>query len=283
MQTNWDKVLSESQLVSLSEVYLKLQQLIDSDNYSLVEIAETIGLDPAVTTRLLRIVNSCFFGLAAKIDTVNRAINYLGAKQVHDLVLTMWISQTFGNLKVEDFDMKDFWKRSVYNAISAREIAQLFNVIDSERLFVTGLLADIGHLMMYQAIPELTLEARQLAQQKQAPLHLVEQEHIGFDYTAVGSALLNNWNLPESISDCVKNQLTPDKAESFEMETAILHLSGLLTQAYEQELPIENVLENANSRVLELTEFNQEDALAVDQQSREDLSEVFNLIFPSKH
>jgi len=75
MYTTWEKVLKDSQLISLPEVYIKLQQLIASDDYTLADISEVISFDPPITARLLRMVNSSFFGLADKVETISHAIN----------------------------------------------------------------------------------------------------------------------------------------------------------------------------------------------------------------
>jgi len=280
MQTHWEKVISESKLISLPEVYLKLQQLLNSPHYSMADIAEVIGYDPAITARLLRMVNSSFFGLAAKIETVTRAINYLGTQQVHDLVLTTSIAQSFSDIDNDAFNLHEYWQRSVFCAIAAREIAMHCNVLDSERLFVTGLLSDIGHLLMYQAIPELTAQARAEAEATQTPLHLVEQRLIGFDYTLAGSAMLQHWNLPESLTDTIKHQFNPGNSTHYQLETVILHMASALADGFEHNIPVATTLQHLNSSVINITNLSVADAEVVDRSSRKSLDMVFQLLFP---
>jgi len=280
MQTHWEKVISESKLVTIPEVYLKLQQLLSSNNFSMAEIAEVICYDPAITARLLRIVNSSFFGLAAKIETVSRAINYLGTQQVHDLVLTTSIAQNFSDIDNDAFNLHEFWQRSVFCAIAAREIAIHCNVLDSERLFVTGLLSDIGHLLMYQAIPEITLQARVEAEVSHSPLHLTEQRLIGFDYTLAGSAMLQHWNLPESLTDAIKYQFSPTNTTHYQLETVILHMASALADGFEKNIPVATTLGQVNKSVMNITNLSVEDTAVIDRNSRKSLDMVFLLLFP---
>lgn len=88
-------VASTLKLVTLPAVYLRAKKVIDDPDSTLGDLAEVIGQDPAITVRLLRIANSAFFGFAARIDTVVRAVNILGMQQVHDLLLATSVSTTF--------------------------------------------------------------------------------------------------------------------------------------------------------------------------------------------
>ena len=238
MQTNWEKVLTDSQFISLPEVYIKLQQLIYSEDYSLADIVEIIGFDPAITARLLRMVNSSFFGLASQVDTVTHAINYLGAKQVHDLVLATSMADTFSDMNTPSFNMQQFWRESIYCAIVAQDLAALCDEKNSERLFIIGLLHNIGHLMMRQSIPELILEAEQLTQQQQIPMHESEERLIGFNFAQMGAELLHKWNLPENLTTSIKYQLDPSQTEEHQMDAAILHIAEFMARLYAQKLPV---------------------------------------------
>jgi len=284
MQTNWEKVLTDSQLISLPEVYIKLQQLIYSDDYSLADIVETISFDPSITARLLRMVNSSFFGLASEVNTVAHAINYLGAKQVHDLVLATSMADTFSDMNTAAFSMKQFWKKSIYCAIFAQDLAALCDEKNSERLFITGLLHNMGHLMMRQSIPDLILQAEELTRQQQIPMFKAEQQLIGFDFAQMGAELLNKWNLPGNLTTAIKYQLNPSQAEEYQMDAAILHISSFMTRLFDQELPVENPSEALGEQLAEsavnLTKINNEQLAELDLAAKESLSSVIQLLFP---
>lgn len=281
MNTNWEKVISESQLISLPEVYIKLQQIINRDDYALSDIVDVISFDPAISARLLRMVNSSFFGLETRIDTIGHAINYLGTKQVNDLVLTTSLADSFSSIDNPDFNLHQFWRHSVYCAISAREMAKSCGLKDPERLFLIGLLHDIGHLMMHQSLDRQTHLAELLSQQQQIPLHQAEQQQLGFDSAQVGAELLNNWNLPSSLVEAIRYQLSPSSAETFQLEASILHISGILTGLFKQEQEItEQILKTADGNALKITGIVIEDCVGIDQQAQEQLGSVLALLFP---
>ena len=82
MGDNWNKVTIEANLISLPDIYWRLKEIIDSHDYSLQDVAQLIVYDPGMTARMLRIVNSAYFGFAAQIDTVNHAVSILGVQQI---------------------------------------------------------------------------------------------------------------------------------------------------------------------------------------------------------
>ena len=280
MNHNWDRLLAESRLITLPEVYLKLQQVVAGDDFSLQEVTDVISLDPAITARLLRMVNSAFFGLASRIETVSRAVNYLGAQQVHDLVLSTSIAQTFAEIHNDRFDLHEFWEDSVYCAIAARELAVLCNVLDSERLFVTGLLHDIGHLMMRHALPELVQQAEEEAERDGIALPAAEKRLIGFDYTVAGAQLLKNWHLPDSLTDSIRYQLQPTRAEHFQLETAILNIAVVMTRHRNTELTEDEFMDLIDRRAVEMTHVSMAQINAADRLSQGSLATVIELLFP---
>ena len=280
MNENWQTLLDESHLVSLPDVYIKLQQLLVEDDYALADVAEIIGYDPAISARLLRMVNSSYFGLAANIDTISRAINYLGAQQVHDLVLSTSIAETFSDINNPAFNLHDFWQQSIYCAIAARELAVLCNVLDSERLFVAGLLHKIGYLMMSQAIPQLTLQAQQLAAQTAISLAEAERATIGFDYTQAGSELLQHWNLPPSLTLTVQHQLQPALTDDFMLEVSIVHIAAAMASAFAQQQPVVSAYASMDASALDLCSIDEDHLILIDRLVMESLSVVSSLLFP---
>ena len=281
MNQYWDKVIDEAQLIAMPEVYLKLQQTLQNQDFSLQDIVEIIKLDPAITARLLQLVNSSYFGLAARIETVSHAVNYLGAQQVHDLVLTSSIARTFSKIEIPEFDMYRYWQCSVYNAIVARELAAVCNVLDSERLFIDGLLADIGHLMMYQSIPEAVDKAAAQARAAGKPQYLAERELIGFDATMLATRLLTDWHLPQTLTETIRHRLEPAEADVFALESSILHISGFMTEAFDNNASLEEALVRMDRFALDKTGADPEQLNHVDDTARTNLNSVLEMLFPS--
>lgn len=212
-------------LTSLPTVYLRIREELDSDECSLAEMARIISADPALTARLLHVVNSALYGFGGRIDTIQRAVTILGLQQVHDLVLTMSIGSVFQNIKPEHMDMKRFWQGSVMCGLAARETGQRAKLANPERLLTIGLLADIGHLVMYQTVPHLAEEAQIQASATGTPLYQAERTLVGCDYAEVGATLAQQWNLPACFAQVIGAQVTPRLGGEFITEASVLNLA----------------------------------------------------------
>ncbi len=114
MHTAQSLIKESVELISLPDVYMRLRSVIFSSNTSMSDVAQIIVHDPAITARLLKLVNSSFFGLVSQVDTVTHAINLLGTQQVHDLVLATVVVDSFSGFENDSFNIYDFWFNGVY-------------------------------------------------------------------------------------------------------------------------------------------------------------------------
>jgi len=280
MSSNWNKVTIEANLISLPDIYWRLKEILDTHDYSLQDVAQMITYDPGLTARMLRIVNSAYFGFAAKIDSVNHAVSILGVQQIRDLVLATSIADALGDYQCEHLDIKDFWLRSVYRAIAARQLATECNLMDSERMFVAGLLSGIGHLIMYQSVPVLAQQAQRETRESGRALHQVEQDIIGFDHAMVAGRLMQNWKLPDSLVGVIQSHLEFDADADYLLESAVLHLAALIGNAFSQNLQLDEVLTEANSLAWDITGLDTGRCEAADVVVAEQLNGVVNMLFP---
>ncbi|MCL1980389.1 MAG: HDOD domain-containing protein [Proteobacteria bacterium] len=246
-------VLRAAHLLSLPDVYIRLRQVLANPEYIVAEVAAVIGKDPAMTLRLLRIVNSSLYSFAPRVDTVSRAVALLGSQQIHDLVLATSIALTFKGVAANLTDMPRFWRRSVYCAVACQHLAGKIGGCDRERLFVAGMLHDIGHLLMYQAIPSLAQQILAQAIADKQPMHLVERPLLGFDYAVVGGELMHLWELPESLVEMVRCHLEPEEAKRYPVETALVHLGAMLARAEHGNVPFDQGVRTITSQVWAMT------------------------------
>lgn len=279
MKGTFTDLIKTAKLVSLPDIYLRLRRILADPDFTMAEVAVVISQDPAITMRLLRLVNSSLYGFTSRVETVSRAVVLLGARQVHDLVLATTVVHTFKMKLNEIIDMYGFWWRSVRCAVTSRQLAALAGGCDKDRLFVAGLLHDIGHLVMYQAIPELTFTAILAAREKGRPLHEIERELIGFDYQTAGGELLRQWSLPESLWETTMFHNEPDKAARYPRETSILHLGVLLTRAGSGEGVFNEGFLTVQPSVWTATDLSPEVCIALFDQIDVETSEVVDLIF----
>ncbi|MCK5517755.1 MAG: HDOD domain-containing protein, partial [Desulfobulbaceae bacterium] len=232
--------------------------------------------------RLLRVINSSLYGFAKKIETVSHAVSLLGTQHIHDLVLATSVAQAFEDISIDTLDIQRFWQQSIYCAVSSRQLAGLCNGADKERLFVAGLLHDIGHLIMHQTIPDLSQQAETVAQETSQPIYKVERDLIGFDYASIGAHLMKQWSLPESLQEATMFHVEPEKAEKYSIEAALVHLGSLLTKAAEKNEVFNDGVLTADLSAWEISGLSPEDCTSLYNQIEEDAQEAMRTIFPKK-
>ena len=275
MMTPAELVADTVKLVSLPAVYLRAREMMADPHVPLRRVGEVIASDPAMTARLLRIANSAYFGFAARIETAVRAVTILGTQQVHDLLLATSLATAFSDTDSDVLDVEEFWRDSMRCALAARLIAARCNVLDSERLFVEGLLHDIGHLVMFDKLPALTREAMVQARHEGTPLHRVERDLLGFDYAEAGAVLLAAWNLPDGLCEAVRWHVEPKMAENFALEAAIVHIARALTRAAPED---ESPLAGVSPEAWEVTRLGPERVIALRDEIDARSQETMDLI-----
>ncbi len=223
-------------LTSLPDVVLRANELLDSENAGAAEIGEVVSLDPALSAQLLRLVNSAFYSFPNKIDTLSRAISVIGIRELRSLILSASATKVFNRIAPELIDMNDFWHRSVYAGLAAKKICSHNRRGKGEILFLTGLLHDVGKIVLFSRLPEEMNHVLDRAQKNQEPLHVVEREVFGFTSPEVGAELLKRWQLGENLYQPIRFQDHPQMARAHATETRILHLAIMLTDCMNPEL-----------------------------------------------
>jgi putative nucleotidyltransferase with HDIG domain len=213
-------------LVSPPDVCMRVFELIHSPMTGTREIAAVVGVDPNLTARLLRIANSAFYGFSRKIDTISRAVTVIGTTELYQLVLAVSAVQKFNNIPNELVKMETFWHHSVYTGLLARSLAARARVLHPERLFVAGLMHDIGSLILYHRYPQEMRDILMVAEGDEDVLYQAELERFQFSHASVGGELMERWLLPVELVEGVKWHHQPEKAEQGAMEAHILELAG---------------------------------------------------------
>ena len=209
----------------LPEVVIKIKGLIDDDAASMQEIAELINYDPAVMSRVLKISNSALYSFPSEVSTVSKAIQVMGTAAVYDLVLAYGVANAFKGMDGKVIDVDRFWDQSVSCALLARYFAEELSFKEPERLFVCGLLHNIGELVVVQFSPEIAKKC-EMTTNECSQLQL-QMEHLGFSYAEVGAKLLRLWGIPSAISEPIARQhISLTKAET--VDDHILQLAYIL-------------------------------------------------------
>ncbi|MEQ1529599.1 MAG: HDOD domain-containing protein [Methylococcales bacterium] len=236
MTTPQELVSDVHSLMSLPDIYVQIRDAINDPKTTLTKIADLVGRDANIAVRILRIANSSFFGFAEEITTISRAINIMGLSHLHDLVLSVSVVRSFKGVPNNLINMKTFWTNSVFCAVASRLLAAQCSILDSERLFVSGLLHEIGHLIIFSKLPAETTEILTQAIQQHRPIAQVERHVLGFDYAQVGGELLKNWKMPQSHIEAVGCHTDIRGADKYALDTALVHIASVLSQQAESDL-----------------------------------------------
>jgi HD-like signal output (HDOD) protein len=176
------------------------------------------------------------YGFAKQVDTITRAVNLLGMQAVNDLVTATTVGRTFSGMTLQLMDMPMFWRKSVFCALLAARIAKSCAIEDSERFFIEGLLRDIGHLVLYQTVPQRAQSALVEAGYLGAALAEIEQSNIGCDFAEVGAELIHAWGMPAHIEQAVRHQLRPNEAGELALHASIVHVAGVVADHEESNV-----------------------------------------------
>ena len=242
-------------LVSLPEVCIRVNEMLDDPAVTAADLGQVIAQDTSLTARLLKIVNSSYYGFQAKIETVSRAVTVVGLRELRGLIIAASAVETFSNVPDTILNKVRFWRHSLYCGVIARLLAEQCHVLHSERLFVAGLLHDIGKLIIAQRLPTETRMITLEAENAGCSEFKTEQDILGFNHAEVGGELMKAWNMPETLFESVAYHHDPRRAESGVMETCLVHLANIFTDEAEQglEQKIETPLQDIDSFAWEVT------------------------------
>jgi len=177
-------------LVSLPDVYYRLEALIERPDSSLGDIARLLSAEPDLCARLLGMANSAFYSFPVRIESIDRAVQVIGIRQIRELVLATSIANAFSQVPLGMIDMRRFWEHSVATGVMAKCLGQRGRRRQLERYYVAGLLHDIGRLAFFLKLPGLMSELLLQRERVETPLFRLEQ------------AALCTWPMSGSIASC---------------------------------------------------------------------------------
>lgn len=231
-----DLVDHETELATFPDIYFRIKEILDSPTSSAADIARVVSTDVGLSAKLLRLVNSPFYGFADTIDSIAHAVSLVGIKEISTLALGISTINFFKDIPPELMDMKTFWRHSLSCGILSRLIAMCAKKkdpsIEPDRLFTAGLLHDVGRLIIFKKQPYASVQALLYARENMIPLVDAEAEVLGFDHTEVANLLLTGWNFPKAITTAIVNHHDPQSAAS-PKEAAIIQIADNLTNAVE--------------------------------------------------
>ena len=219
-------------LPTLPRTVLKITELVNNPKSSAKDLARIITDDQVLTARLLKLVNSSFYGFPQRISTVTNAIVLLGFDAIRSLLLTTSVFDLFaGRNNKRKQDQEKFWDHSLGCAVGAKVIGNYLRHDKIEELFVSGLLHDIGKIVEMQFLPDEFAKVVATINKKDILMITAEEKVLGYNHAEIGQLLADKWNLPVKLEQVIAHHHQPASAGSFIMEASIIHLADILCRA----------------------------------------------------
>jgi HD-like signal output (HDOD) protein len=215
-------------LPEIPSIVFELNEVIANPLSSAEDIAQVVHRSPSLTALLLKIVNSPFYGFPSKIDKISLAVTLIGTREISGLALGISVISLFNNIPKEILSMYSFLRHSLACGIISRILAAHKGIPQTEQLFVSGLLHDLGRLILYSYFPEESRNILSRARSADMLLYLQENDSLGCNHTHIVKQLLQQWKLPMVLENNVFFHHDPCDAPQ-PIPATLVHLADIMT------------------------------------------------------
>jgi len=219
-------------LQTLPAVTARITEMLQNPGTTAEELGMAIRTDQVLTSRVLRLVNSAFYGFPGKIGSISHAVVLLGFSTVKNIVLTASVLDLFKTSGSGKFNAGAVWKHSLACGVTAQCIARAVNYEFQEECFVAGLLHDIGKVVLFQTAPDEFARVLECAEKTKTLFYESECKLLGVNHQEIGSVLIEQWRLPKNIQSAVSSHHNPTSVEGNDSTlTAIVHCADIFARA----------------------------------------------------
>lgn len=221
---------TDLKLPALPTIFSEINDAIKNPKCSGKDIADIVSKDPSLSATLLKIVNSAYYGLPEPVESLHYAAMALGTHQVSSLALGITVMNYFKGITNQRINMESFWKHSLACGIASKTLATQIRSVPSDRVFVGGLLHDIGWLVFLESLPQECNEIFKKAKMLGLSMYQVEPRFLGMTHARFGSLLAKGWNFPNAIATLIDHHHDNFK-KTPPIEIAIVYFSNWLVDA----------------------------------------------------
>lgn len=213
-------------LPTLPPIVHKLNELVEDEEATAISVGKVIERDQVLTSKILRMVNSSFFGFPQRISTVSNAIVLLGFNVIKTLVVS---SSIFEVMQSSDIGL---WEHSLGCAACANILALQREIKNPEEVSTAALIHDIGKVVIRAEFPDEYAKIQDLVLTRDLSMREAEEEVLGIQHGVIGGILARVWNLPERLAIPIEYHHSPNDAPEFKEITAIIHVSDIIIRAW---------------------------------------------------
>ncbi len=252
-------------LPTVPDTLRKLSRIMEKPNVSLTEVASFVQSDPALTFRILKMVNSAVYGFPGRIASVSHAIMLLGLNVVKGLLLGVSVFELMQKA------MTGLYEHSMGCAAAARIIAQKKGLREPEEAYVAGLIHDIGKVVMALEFTKAYEGALAFAETEHIAIMQAEKRFFADNHAALGGALSEKWRFPKKLTEAILYHHQPRSAVLFPLETAIVHLADILTKARGLGFSGDQIVPIVDDTAFDRLELSEEDIIDVFRELEESI------------
>lgn len=221
-----------TQSFALPDICIRIREMLDDGNSSIEDLADVVGIDPSLTSKLLKLANSPLFRFPSQVDSLTKALNIIGGEALYNLLMAETARSAFEHFSNEGVDLRRFWLQSIYAGLIAKHIAKMLRVRGSERFFLLGLLHNFGELVVATQAQELAQKCS--AYDKQISPWKLQMQILDFTYAQCSSEVLRLWQLPTQLYMPVA-QVHEEHSALINQEVGILFTSVRAAMALAEE------------------------------------------------
>lgn len=274
-----------SHIATLPEITLKIIELVESPNSTAQDLNKVISNDPALCSRILKVVNSAFYGLPGQIGSINRAIVLLGLNAVKNIAIAASLAKLFrGGSLTPEFGAKDLWNHSIATASACKMIADHLKLAFADEAFLAGLIHDIGIIVEIQydrhrlidVVGRVKVDANGLPT---ADWMEAETEVFGATHQDFGQGLCEKWKFPKNFALVTGYHHRPmELAREIRTLVMIVHVADKLAAKIPGGFRLDNMNTDIDAEILEELKLSSEAVAQIAEKLPDRIQEVMALM-----
>jgi len=223
-------------LPTLPAVAMEVNKMLLDYDTTIKKLSDTIEKDQAVVSKILKLVNSAFFGLRGKISNISHAIVVLGFNTIRNAVVSISIIDAFSVKEgLDGFDITDFWKHSLAVAVTSKYLAEKTGIHPADDCFVAGLLHDMGKIVLLQHFKDLFQKVWQAVKENNLSFYEAEKREIPVDHARIGGHLARKWQLPTALVDAIQYHHAVRPNADDQHLLMIIHAADIIVNVYAKD------------------------------------------------